>query len=348
MIPLIKIRFTYLTRHKCSLVFCYLLIPSFLLLGLIIYASHKDSYPNILDGRKDFPYSYDQEGFDGNYDLKKILVNSSLVVNNEQEGSKLKNYINNKFQININYQTSENDISLEMPQTLILFNYDSDKDFYRFSLKFRKFDETSPFYDEDLSTQDAIDLFTYKFVINDNIYYHDNHSYKHKTQYYLLLQSFFADYLIQSKGKTSKLPKYFYGFNSYPPCSARKTDYFAASVSLSIMVALQFTLISISFNTQLLEEKDLKLENLLERYGIGKAKYIFSWFISYNIVSLFSNIVILVGAIVILECCIGLFIISLIFWNVAQFFLIYFISTIAPNKRSGLIINTLLFLQDNY
>ena len=48
------------------------------------------------------------------------------------------------------------------------------------------------------------------------------------------------------------------------------------------------------------------------------------------------------GAVVIMECCIGLFIISLIFWNLAQFFLIYFISTISTNKKSGLIINSLL------
>ena len=48
-----------------------------------------------------------------------------------------------------------------------------------------------------------------------------------------------------------------------------------------------------SFTIQMIEEKELKLQKLLERQGIGEIKYILSWFINYLIVGIFTDITII-------------------------------------------------------
>jgi hypothetical protein len=59
---------------------------------------------------------------------------------------------------------------------------------------------------------------------------------------------------------------------------------------LGYLVTLQFSLIFLSFSIQMLEEKEQKLEKLLERQGISTKKYILSWLLNFMIVSLMANI----------------------------------------------------------
>ena len=92
----------------------------------------------------------------------------------------------------------------------------------------------------------------------------------------------------------------------------------------------------------MLEEKDQKLEKLLERQGIGTFKYILSWFFNYLIVALLANIGCILGSTQILKSFYELFFVDIILYNLAQFSLLFFIITISTNKKSGMILVNLL------
>ena len=108
------------------------------------------------------------------------------------------------------------------------------------------------------------------------------------------------------------------------------------------IVGMQFSFIFLSFSIQMLEEKDLKLEQLLERQGIGIIKYISSWFINFIFVGFLANIACILGGSQILQNFLGLFFIDLILYNLSQFSLLYFIVNISTNKKSGIILVNLL------
>ena len=56
MIPLIKIRATYLKRKKFTIIFSYLMIPTIIIVSVIIYLINKDPDDPIVMGKKiEFP-----------------------------------------------------------------------------------------------------------------------------------------------------------------------------------------------------------------------------------------------------------------------------------------------------
>ena len=70
------------------------------------------------------------------------------------------------------------------------------------------------------------------------------------------------------------------GFNSYP--EHYSNNYSTGIVSFySFLIALKFSLISYSFNMRMIDEKENKLNILLERQGISKFKYNISWLITF-------------------------------------------------------------------
>ena len=62
----------------------------------------------------------------------------------------------------------------------------------------------------------------------------------------------------------------------------------------------------------MLEEKDQKLEKLLERQGISTFKYVISWLINYLFVGLKADIACILGGSQILESFFGLYLIDIV------------------------------------
>ena len=175
MLPLIKIRLTYLKRKKCTLVFSYLLIPIILLFGIIIYvAKTKGKDPAKYNPKQTFPFDYDKSLFTSQYDdIIPYLKNTSLITKNEKKGQNFALFIKEKFNIDINISPDEKSVDKSY-KNLIIMNYNEKKDAYTFLHKQNKgssgYDEEGPFgFPFSLmSSQDASNIFSYYSFNYDN------------------------------------------------------------------------------------------------------------------------------------------------------------------------------------
>ena len=349
MLPLIKIRATYLKRKKSTCIFSYLLIPSIITFSLIIYILNKGhNEPVEMAGKTIFPdespdyYLFKNSSINNYSELYPYLENTSLVVNNAYIREKLHNFILEKTNISLKTYSSESKLN-NHSQNIIVLKYNEKKKTYKFTYKEKEivdlfYEKKFPFDTSLLSTQNASDVFIYDYdsygiAMEQNIMF-------------LRYQAFLASFLIELENKTINKDIHFdFGLNSYPPSVDRTTDdnnYDLLEPLICYIIGMQFSFIFLSFSIQMLEEKDLKLEKLLERQGIGVIKYISSWFINYLFVGLMANIACILGSTQVLVKLSGLFYIDLIFYNLAQFSLLYFIVNISTNKKSGIILVNLL------
>ena len=139
MIPLIKIRATYLKRYKSKVIFSYGLIPIAVIIGIIIYLVKKDSDDKFeMNDKQSFDYKYGDKYSlfkDSNFkSISYFLSNTSLVVNDENLGKKLIEYIEEKVQIKLKLYKNENELN-NHSQNIILLDYNEKKDNYKFTYK---------------------------------------------------------------------------------------------------------------------------------------------------------------------------------------------------------------------
>ena len=137
MLPLIKIRATYLKRKKGTIIFSYLLIPTIIIVGVIIYLIKKDpSKPSEMDKKRDFPENYEYYLFrDSNFsELNEYIRNTSLVCGNNNIGQKLVNYINSKTNITLKLYSNEDKLD-NYSQNIIILDYNQKKKSYKFTYK---------------------------------------------------------------------------------------------------------------------------------------------------------------------------------------------------------------------
>ena len=345
MLPLIKIRVTYLKRKKFSIIFSYLLIPTIINVAVIYYMLHKDpEEPIKMNEKQIFYYNSDYYLFkssnSSNYDeIKQYLENTSLVVNNNEIGEKLLNYIKKKTNITLKLYSDEEQLN-NNSQNIIILNYNEKKNIYKFSYKEKEiidlfYKKNFPFNTSFLSSQNASDVFKYDY---------NNYDFTAKqNEVFFKYQSFLASFLIELENKSINKDIHFnLGLNSYPPSVKDPKNYDNLEPILSYLLTMQFSFIFLSFSVQMLEEKDQKLEKLLERQGIGRIKYVLSWLINYLFVGLLADIACIIGSLQILKSFLGLFIIDLILFNLSQFSLLLFIVTVSNNKKSGIILVNLL------
>ena len=340
MIPLIKIRATYLKRKKFTIIFSYLMIPTIIIVSVIIYLVNKDpDDPIVMDKKIEFPENSEYYLFrDSNFsELNEYIKNTSIVCKDTEIGNKLLDYIFNQTNIKLKLYSKEDKLD-NYSQNIIILDYNKKKKSYKFTYKEKEIiDYTNhfPFNTFLLSSENASDLFKYD--------YENYNKAKRQNIMFLKYQAFLSTFLIKLENKEIKKDIHFnFGLNSYPPAVENPKNYDTLEVVLGYIISMQFSFIFLSFSIQMLEEKDMKLEKLLERQGIGTLKYITSWFINFLIVSLLANIASLMGSFQILDSFFGLFILDLILFNISQFSLIFFIVTLSTNKKSGIILVNLL------
>ena len=116
MIPLSKIRATYLKRYKSKVIFSYGLIPIAVIIGIIIYLVKKDSDDKFeMNDKQIFDYKYgDEYSLFENSNFTSIsyfLSNTSLVVNDENLGKKLIEYIEEEVRIKLKLYKNENELN---------------------------------------------------------------------------------------------------------------------------------------------------------------------------------------------------------------------------------------------
>ena len=364
MLALIKIRLTYLKRKKCLFFFSYLLIPLIIGIACIIYfAITKEKKKSKIYPKIKFDYDYESYLFKISNESEYLYIlpflkNTSLISNNEDIGKAFKLYILNNLDIDLDIYPDEK--SLDKNATnIIKIEYDEKKNSFKFSYVQNYGSELLVDSDPQFafpflitSTQNIADIFSlYHSAIdfeNDTSgeYKKLNDYYLYQVgknnNYFLFYQSLICRFLIEyQKGITSidKNIRFKYGYNSFPEAIDDNGNYYEILGRISsYTIVLQYTFIFLFISYQMVEEKEQKLQKLLERQGIGEIKYILSWFINYLIVGLFSDIIIILAMIFFMQTLHGLFIVDIILFVLAQFPLVYLIIIISSNIKNGMIL----------
>ena len=300
MKPLIKIRLQYLKRNPWVLCGYYLFLPLLFIVGCLLgfIIGDKDMTPIYPEKE---PYKYNEEFIFPFYQKDfKNFTEIFFYFTNKDECKKFNEYLGEqKNKILTNCSKLERD--LKFPN-IIKFEqkdgkhrisyYQKEKNIYQ-NLKNDK--NTKPehrfnntFIDSGFINKDDItNLFYYNNISLNNI----SADSKDKNvlpifSKFFELQSLIANFLIWEKNQTkvdnNKKLKMSIGYNSYP----RHYNEFSLvfeSLLFASLVGLQFILQMYSFNLRMIDEKENKLNILLERQGISKYKYSLSWFITYII-----------------------------------------------------------------
>ena len=347
MIPLIKIRATYLKRNKFKVFVFYLFIPLIILIAVLTYVSDKDSEEKLeFNEKQKFEYQFGSNYYlfrDSNFNnISIFLKNTSLVVNDKNIGNKLVEYIKDKVNLDLELYSEENQLN-NHSQNIVILDYNKKTSSYKFTYKEKEIVEyntsnTFPFMTTQLSSEISSDVFNYKYD-DKNYYLTDIHNKR-----FLIYQAFFAKFLIEKiKGGEIKKDIHFnLGLNSYPKAVKNPRDYSIIEPMPGYLITMQFTFIFLCFSIQMLEEKEQKLEKLLERQGINQIKYLLSWFFNFLIVSIFTNAACIFGGYQLLQTFMGLYILDLILFNLSTFSLMLLIVTISKNKKIGIILVSLI------
>ena len=160
---------------------------------------------------------------------------------------------------------------------------------------------------------------------------------------FIRLQSLFAKFLIKKKGNiySQKELSIEFGDNSYPNIT---TIPFFLIIILSLFIIMQFNIANYFFCIWMIEEKEKKLIELLERQGISNKKYFFSWLITYLIIMFFPLALNILFIFLLFEIHIALlFILNIILFVLSLYLLTYFLFICISKSQNGSIIIKLIY-----
>jgi len=330
MITLIKIRRKYLSNHYCAVYWSYFFIPSIILILTIIsflkIKIKKYSELNKFEG-KSFNLN---ESLLSQYIFVFKIYNFSFISNDEKDKIILQELI--KKDIEWFYQENE-----EFDQALwskinkrnIIIKINNKNERYKINLI--QSDENGIFFY-------FLNTFSYSnlFQPPDN-----NTNYFLFFNEFIQLQSLLSQFLIRKKGNSYSHKELYIeiGYNSYPPHTDIKNgDIFI----LSIIISLHFTLISYFFCIRMIEEKEKKLTELLERQGISKKDYFFSWLFIYLFIIIIPVIIYVIFYIMIYQLHILLFLLNMILFSFSLYLFTYFLYICISRSQTGSILIKLI------
>ena len=153
------------------------------------------------------------------------------------------------------------------------------------------------------------------------------------------LQSILSRILLMLENKNEKPTSNFkmtLGYTPYPNMYrfTDKNSSFYISF-LSFLITLQFSLIAYTFNLRMIDEKENKLNILLERQGISKFKYNVSWLITFYALFLLTIISFIIYVETTLEFHHFLFIIDLLLFSFNIYCVCIFFTTCIKTTKTG-------------
>ena len=201
------------------------------------------------------------------------------------------------------------------------------------------------FNKEELDQDKITDAFyNHNETITFNFYDRLLRSPKTKFDIFFELQSFLSHFLIylsdpdgKKAGENTKDFTMTFGINSYPENYQFTEVYQSYGYSLlyGFLITLQFSLSVYNFNMRMIDEKENKLNLLLERQGISKLQYNISWLITYLALFLLS----IVGSILFLLGCVkfhmSLIIINTILFSICIYCVCIFFTTAIKTIKTG-------------
>ena len=216
--------------------------------------------------------------------LKTILPNMTVMMNNDSKCKEIEDFFFQETNFTINCTLNRRNFSND---TTYIIKMEQKEEKYSISLIERQSDLHADFIYQrkDIDQDKTANVFiTVNETRNTSIFEDE------RFVFYWELQSFLAKMLIKLNKKEIKNDmKVTIGFNGYPQ-QYRYTDTtgYGIAAFLSFMLALQFSLIGYNFNMRMIDEKENKLNILLERQGISKFKYFLSWFVTFYVIFSFS------------------------------------------------------------
>ena len=336
MLALIKIRFRYLSNNCCSVYWNYFFIPSITFISLIIFLKVNKFKLNFseLPKTQGPEFIITNELLSKNIDYNKY--NFSLVSNDEKDKTIFEEIIKS----NIEWSTQESGIKNNNNIIKII----NKNERYNIELIIRNKTNTI-FYSWSLSSFQFYDPFkTSRNLIERK------HEFE-RFDKFIELQSLLAQFLIKKNKK--KVINYFqkdlqkdlimeFALNYYPSyiIFIPKIPVFLASA----LISFQFTITSYFFCMRMIDEKEKKLTKLLERKGISKKNYFFSWLFPYLLIIIPPLIIYIISYYFIYPFHISLFIINLILFAFSLYLFIFFLFTCISKSQTGSILIKLINL----
>ena len=294
MLSLIKIRVKYVIRKPCLLFWTYLFLPIIITIGGLIAISNKEPLElkrynaQILEGTKQF---FNTTGYTyGN--IKSKLRYTGFLVTESKDCSVIENVLNEFNLCSPNCPKCEEEESKFNNYTFNIIKIEKDDKKYTVDLTSRDtlvslIDKSNQYFfkKDDLSQDLIIDPYYVSKQQQQAIPY--------QFETFFDLESLIARIIIRLEGKNENNNHNFemsLGFNKYPD-SYEFTNIdeitFPASF-ISFILTLQFSLVAYNINMRMIDEKESKLNILLERQGISKFTYMLSWLFTYLALFLFS------------------------------------------------------------
>ena len=324
MITLIKIRSQYLVNHPCGIFWVYLFIPLVIFLntaGLFSDGSYRNVFYSKVEG-KDLNLNKNLFG-------ERQLSGSKLaLVSDDEEDKNILKSLNSE----IEWTKDENDV---INKHIIKLINKNNKYNVQFKQSTRYAD--SLFYSITRNIENYFDPFKkpdYTDSYNDKF---DDKEY----ETFLNLTSFFAKFLVLKSGKSldQKELNIKIGLNKFPNSTYQYyVNTIGASCGITIVVSLYFSLTNYFFVMLMIDEKEKKLTQLLQRQGVSNIKYFYSWLLSYLVLCLLPFVSFNLFYFAIVRYYTYLYIIDMILFILSLFSFSYFLYSLIETTKTGAIL----------
>ena len=319
MITLIKIRAQYLFNHPCGIFWVYLFVPLIMFLNSAGIFSGTSSY---IYGRYS-PVEGKDLSLSKNVFGGRDLSGSNLaLISDEEEDKNILKSLNS----NIEWTKDENNVGNKHIIKLI-------KKGNKYNIQFKQAAKEKIFY----SFLDNIEYYSDPFRKPNHDSYYLNNEY----EMFLNMTSFFAKFLILKSGKTYNQKDIVInvGLNSFPNSTK---EFYSPSIGvccgITIVISLYFSLTNYFFIMLMIDEKEKKLTQLLQRQGVSTIHYFFSWMLSYLVLSFLPLVSFTLFFFAILRYYAFLFLIDLILFIFGLFSFSYFFYTCIDTTKTGAIL----------
>ena len=344
MLTLIKIRGNYLARYPCAVFFTYFLIPVVLILILVLIVSLGIYSNEIKDGEIKGRSSLEKDlDLFNKYEKYSIFNNEISYAFVTDDPTTDCSILYDLTSINFACVTDENDEEA------------MDKNIVKIQKKDGKYDiqitlpESSYLFGDSIKGNEPyMDPFDYHVQKLESDYNSYSYSYyNNDVKYFFELQSLLAKFLIKKeKGENNPTKKILYdiGVNKYPPNTGHYSYTLGAISSFSIVICLQFSMTTYFFTMRMIDEKEKKLNILLERQGITRKNYFFSWMLAYLVLAILPFFAFFFAYLVFISLHAYLFFINLFLLVVSLFSFTYFLySCISTSKTASILIKFIYF-----
>ena len=330
MIPLFKIRYKYLKRHPCSLVLGYLFIPVILTLVFFFASIIKAIIVRGERGHSHYDDDYYSSSSIKHNNQYENNSNNSVIVKDIKKG--LSQFIKKSTNIQLDYfhENQKNHILKKYKNVII---YKEEKVLNNFDIKIKhklfNFNISNIFNNFKLSNLKK------KFLD----FIHTNRTTKIKTNKISNLKSLISKHIENDKNiknfSNITINSEVKNFNSL---GIKNNDDDLTDLIIGIVISFEMTLFSYYLTGRMIDEKEHKLNDFLERQGISKKRYALSWLVTYSILAFlpFVGFMCFGGFFFIFNY--EFFLICLVLYYFSIYSFIYFFYTIIDTLKKGSIV----------